>query len=423
MFDIKRSRIHSAFDSMADAYWHTTDRKKSTVYHRDWCKWACVFLAGIAMPCSAIDLMYGYQVIVPPRSVTLTDSSTTNQNITPGWQALDATVMKRSMNRGVLGNVHVLPPGQFGDDWCRLGAFPYVTLDGYKGYQVSTGVLVIPFGSMSANWGLSPMTVSGSIYAPTFTRSGTAISGTVSGSWGEKGNRTSGTAPTEPGCGVALSYQGTIPAGPAWEIYPNGATGIQLGLTTSTNIGYGVYVSPTAPPFRATVDARIHRGENSTNSFAADIVTTLDLNLAAASCTVETPSVVDFGNIAASDGQNPATVESQISVNCTGRTGTSLPVTYSVTPKSGAGTKNTIPMKSAAGGVAGDIRGFLGQTASADAGCTDKPSSVAMNGSASSWGNVTVGTRDSKPLAWTLCPRPDANPGPATATATLEVTW
>jgi hypothetical protein len=94
-----------------------------------------------------------------------------------------------------------------------------------------------------------------------------------------------------------------------------------------------------------------------------------------------------------------------------------------VTPKSPAGDKNSLPLMSVKGAINGDIRGFRGTTASADAGCTDKSSSVPMDGSKTNLRTITTETSWSDPLVWVLCPRASADPGVATAAVAIDLNW
>ena len=190
------------------------------------------------------------------------------------------------------------------------------------------------------------------------------------------------------------------------------------------NVTYGVYVSSTAAAGSLpTTYLQLHK-TSGVNKQA--ILTFSDLVVSRTQCTLNTDAVVPFGDVTPSQASsgNGIKVQSSLGVNCTNETGTTAAISYSVTPKSQAGDQYTLPMISTAGGgIAGDIRGFLGANAATDAGCTTKASSLQMDSTQVALRNISNSESWSDPLVWVLCPRATAEPGPASAAATIDVNW
>ena len=285
---------------------------------------------------------------------------------------------------------------------CSIPGLPYATVDGWSGYQIQPGVLIILTGSLSAT-------------AITGTPSSTAnvITDNYSATWDSKG---------------AISANWLTPGSPshcAAIQRPISGNFYSLdGSTTSMNVTYGVYVSPSAAVGALPITyLQLHKTSGANKQ---SLLSFSNLEVTRTECSMNTTSVIPFGDVTpaqAADGKGIA-VQSSLSVSCTNEGGATSAITYSVTPKTQAGDQYTLPLLSTVGGgIAGDIRGFIGANAATDAGCTDKGSSLRMDKTKVALRTVTSTQSWSDPLVWVLCPRETAEPGPATATATLDVNW
>ncbi|CNF67570.1 hypothetical protein OP862_17670 [Yersinia massiliensis] len=285
---------------------------------------------------------------------------------------------------------------------CSIAGLPYTTVDGWSGYQIQPGVLIILTGSLSAT-------------AKTGTPSATTnvITDIYSATWDSKGAIAANwLTPGSPSHCAAIQRQIT------------GNFYILDGATTSMNVTYGVYVSPSAAVGALpTTYLQLHKTSGANKQSALSFS---NLTIARTECSMNTANLVPFGDVTpaqATDGKGIA-VQSSLSVSCTNEGGATSAITYSVTPKTQAGGQYTLPLLSTVGGsIAGDIRGFIGANATSDAGCTDKASSLRMDNTKVALRSVTSTESWFDPLVWVLCPRDTAEPGPATATATLEVNW
>lgn len=75
--------------------------------------------------------------------------------------------------------------------------------------------------------------------------------------------------------------------------------------TAQFNMGYGVYVSPTAAPFQKTVYIHQTYFGLLTNGMNSAVTRSFDLNLPSVNCTLNVPAVVDFGSVT-SDAETAA---------------------------------------------------------------------------------------------------------------------
>ncbi|WP_260514838.1 fimbrial protein [Serratia fonticola] len=283
---------------------------------------------------------------------------------------------------------------------CSIPGLPYVTIDGWSGFQIQSGVIIVLTGNLNATTITATPTGNTNVITDTYT----AI-------WDDKGAIT--TNWLTPG---SSSLCAAIKRPISGNFY------VLDGGTTSMNVEYGVYVSPTAVagPLPATT-LQLHKtsGVNS-----RQLLSFTGLVVAQTECTLNTAPLVPFGDVTPSDVSSGIQVQSSLNVNCTNETGATADITYSVTPKSQAGDEYTLPMISTVGGgVAGDIRGFLGANATTDAGCTTKGSSLKMDSTKAALRSISANANWSDPLVWVLCPRATAEPGPATAAATIDVNW
>jgi len=293
-----------------------------------------------------------------------------------------------------------------GGDPCTANQNSWKTIDGYYGFEVGTGVLMVIYD--------------GSITGQVVSSTGGANN--VNGFYTLTGVL-SGTIPPKSNAVNCYSYL-------------SGSRTTSTATRTTITGKYGYYISADAALTTATgiSASRIGLRRSGGTGTTAGNYTVINegdriiILTPPVTCTVSTTSLVNFGDIsqAQATGGQGVISESHLSVNCTKEAGgesISYPITYSIKPKTQSGDTTTIPLISSSGGTVGNVRGFLGATASADAGCVDRASSVPMNGTQVPLRTITSSESWSDPLFWVLCPQKDANPGPATATATLEVSW
>lgn len=365
--------------------------------------------------CSALELRSGYQVISEAVSKTLpwTTGAIVPGN-KPGWYY--STNMVPFLGYGQVGTVLVsAAPLATGE--C-INMYPMATYDGYRGYEIATGILVIPFGTMTGRMVVTAGSMNPSTTGGTFTpNANPGLDTTSSASWDQFGTG-SGSLSTRADCvGVGTTY--TV---------SNGVVEMNTDGGTQAAIGYGVYVRPGAAKMATksvyTQASRGYRWNATTSTFD---LRTFSLTWSGMDCTLSTPATVSFGDISPADVGTPGGVSAAATVDmsCSNPSGTSIPISYSVVPKTQAGDHYSVPLISEKDNstVNGDVRGFLGDTAAADAGCVDKGSSMPMDGTKTSLRTITSNVSWSAPMVWVLCPRATAVPGAAKATVTLDLNW
>ncbi|MEL2356551.1 spore coat protein U domain-containing protein [Klebsiella pneumoniae] len=289
------------------------------------------------------------------------------------------------------------------DGVCQNNLSQWKTIDGYYGYEVMSGVLLVIYNTQ----------ITGDVVSS--TGGSIAVNGNISST-----GILSGSLPPKRNGVNCYSY----------------LTGERVTTTetiTQFSGSYGYYISSTASltpetGFQPTTIAfrramGIGQAWN-TNYISINPGDNLIIKEPPMTCSVSVPPV-DFGEVASTAVGNKVVVESTLGVNCTNTSNNSIPITYSMTPKTQAGDQTSIPMISKAGGTVGDIRGFLGANASADAGCVAKTSSVRMDGSQTPLRTVPSNNSApwTSPLVWVLCPKATAKPGVASAAATFELNW
>lgn len=183
----------------------------------------------------------------------------------------------------------------------------------------------------------------------------------------------------------------------------------------------GVYIEPGTPATRVSLPNLYVAKLNTSSTLVRQIISTsgmmIDVNRA--DCTISMPPTVPFGTISNKD---PVIISQSIAIGCQGRFKADM--LYQVTSKSGAGTETTIPMNNtASGNKVADVRGFLGDAGTIDAGCLDKGSSMKMNGSSNPLKTVGPNSSEVIPVNWVLCPLSSAEPGPASAALAIDFTW
>lgn len=397
---------------------HSEQKKKEHAYRKRRISWMKFFLGTVALTFSVtstgIELQTGYQEVSPQTSKKLPWSSLglgTSPVNKPGWYVIPYPAANWS-EMGITGLITVADTYPTNAE-CPGNTYPLASYDGYTGFEIAPGILVIPFGSLTGPVRWEP----GYVNQPDniFVSKGPVTSYTSAASWDRTGKGT-GDFGNVTRC-LSLSF-------PSPGDYA--ATEMNTSGGSSSNIGYGVYVRPQAPPMGTkTVYTQIGRGLRFNTTPSTFDRRALSLTYSAISCTINTPAVVAFGDVMAgqSSGGKGIAVDSTFDVACTNPAQANLAITYSVSPKTQAGNEFTIPMISTGGGIAGDIRGFLGSSASADAGCADKISSVRMDNTPVLLRNISKTETWSSPLTWVLCPRGDAKPGTAKAIATIELNW
>lgn len=287
------------------------------------------------------------------------------------------------------------------------------SIDGYSGWLLAPGVLLVPQGSVSGRTGFGGYNSPTPVWERSF-----------SGAWSATGTPSGDTmSSTTPNC-----------SGPKITSYPGRSYFLRENTNSVLQLSLGIYVSKSAASVSIPVRYMYHL-KSVVNTAPANTVTQDGVAIARftlpaievqmSSCSIDTPAEVKFGDIDSgiSTKENGIAVASPINLSCTMTTSGNLPITYSVKPKTEAGGQYTFPMISKSGGSAGDIRGFRGTTASADAGCADRSSSVRMDNSPQPLRTIAQSSSWTEDFIWVLCPRPDAKPGPASATATIEVIW
>lgn len=358
--------------------------EKVSNYRRRWVRWvaACGLLC--TGPVGAVEIGYGYTPLGTwSPSVTTTQRNSTNSWVYPTTFGL-----------------HVYPFDNY-NPTCNMDSMVPDTLNGYRGVRIRPGVLLIYTG-----------TVSGTNRLSTTEGSRTEF---YTGTWDSHGNLAGSIAANNPGA----SCVGTAKSSDIPSLSPNS--------TASANITYGVYVAPGTPATTYSGGVLYFvKGAGGLDTRAQAKMTFPPITVVPTACTLTTAVRVAFGPVVPGDA--PPSYVTDLLVACTKRSGAPA-VTASVVVSpvgSDAGGVTTLRLTDGRGGVSGDIRGFLGDAAPGESGCLDKPSSVRMDGTPTeilTLSQAASSASTSKPLIWVLCPRPDASPGVATATASIEVNW
>jgi len=319
-------------------------------------------------------------------------------------------------NRGYNFKIGVLPNTASVSILCNVPDSSdgvWSSIDGYYGWTLASGVLLVPKGSVSGHTEFQDNTTN-----PLWQ-------GDFSGSWSEKGMPSGSTmSSTTPNC-----------SGPRVpELSDTARAWMSAGNRSTLTLSLGLYVSKDAAAASIPVRYMYHlksayndmpagNGELPGRAIARFALPAIEV--IPTSCSIATPAEVQFGDVSSGESarEKGIAVPSSLNFSCSKKTSESQSISYSVRPKTEAGSQYMFPMISTAGGTAGDIRGFWGATAAADAGCTDKSSSVRMDNTPSVLRTITQSDSWTENFVWVLCPRPDAKPGPASATATIEVIW
>jgi hypothetical protein len=285
---------------------------------------------------------------------------------------------------------------------CNIAGQPYVTVDGWSGYQIQPGVLIILTGTLTAATNTGSPNATANLATDNY-----------SASWDSKGAITAdwlSPGATSHCAGLRRTLSGNFYA--------------LTGGSATMNVSYGVYVSPSAAAGSLpTTYLQLHKTSGSNQQ---SVLNFSNLTIARTQCTLDTPPVIHFGDVTPSQTSSGdgIKVQSSLGVNCTNEAGAPTAISYSFTPKSRAGDEYTFPMTLVeGGGIVGDIRGFLGANAATDAGCATNASSVPMNSTKVELRSISGNEIWSEPLVWVLCPKATVEPGRATAAGTIDVYW
>ena len=297
-----------------------------------------------------------------------------------------------------------IAPDSLGSGLCNSYVDRWKTINGYFGYEVHPGVLLV----------IHDTTITGDVVSS--DARGIAVNGSIN----SKGIMSGNVPPNVNGINCYSYLRSDSETRTDTVTQFSGSYGYYVSETASLTSDTGV--QPTVIAFRRA------KGQGpifNTNYVRANSTSDrIIIKEPPMTCSVSVPPV-DFGEVASTAVGNKVVVESTLGVNCTNTSNNSIPITYSMTPKTQAGDQTSIPMISKAGGTVGDIRGFLGANASADAGCVAKTSSVRIDGSQTPLRTVPSNNSApwTSPLVWVLCPKATAKPGVASAAATFELNW
>ncbi|HBR4202905.1 hypothetical protein ACYB0C_12745 [Klebsiella pneumoniae] len=297
-----------------------------------------------------------------------------------------------------------MAPITIGEDMiCSSYLSQWKSIDGYYGYEVSPGVLLVTYNTQ----------ITGDVVSST----GGSIA--VNGNINSTGILSGSLPPKRNGVNCYSYLTGERVTTRETITQFSGSYGYYISSTASLTSDAGF--QPTRIGFRRAMGIGPMWNTNYVTINSND---TIIIKEPPMTCSVSVPPV-DFGEVASTAVGNKVVVESTLGVNCTNTSNNPIPITYSMTPKTQAGDQTSIPMISKAGGTVGDIRGFLGANASADAGCVAKTSSVRIDGSQTPLRTVPSNNSApwTSPLVWVLCPKATAKPGVASAAATFELNW
>ena len=147
------------------------------------------------------------------------------------------------------------------------------------------------------------------------------------------------------------------------------------------------------------------------------------LNVNPTNCTLSAPAIIAFGDI---NTRSAKKVQSNASIACNSPTQNALlNVMYRVSSTRTDSSKTTLTMvNNSSGQKVADIRGFVGDAGANNAGCNDQNSSLLFDGSSALLASqVSNNGTSTIPMTWVLCPDPKAQPGPASSSITLDITW
>lgn len=188
---------------------------------------------------------------------------------------------------------------------------------------------------------------------------------------------------------------------------------------SSGNIKYGIYIASGAAPLTKKYDFAFYIWKWFSNPMS--VLQTVDVSFT--NCTVATPGQIKFGTVDAGSVTPVISTDSGLDIACAGQP-PSVNLSYSAQAVSATRSPTELVMSNSENQTQGVVRGFVGRTAAADAGCSDKTSSVRFGAEATS---LATGADNNQaltfPLKWVLCPVASAPPGQGTASAILDIHW
>lgn len=360
--------------------WHSyvSDRQKGMAYRKRYAGWAFCLLMFYIPTALAINVYSGYNKL-----------GTWKPSISGGSGRVASN--GQDMNKPFFWGVTTTDSTAWEVAYCSL-LTDITTLDGYSGFVLAPGVLLILSGTITG----TTITTSGS---RTTNNGKWSANGSFSADWVDYGNKVC--------AGNKSTMQNTI--------YQDGPA--------SMNVTYGVYVSPTAKSGKVSTYLRLLKGFGLNEVVTAWVNLPLDLDVNPVQCSVSLDPSVNFGTVEASFTGEGVKVQDDLKLSCDNPGKLALKPFLTVSPISAAGDAYTLPMRSTSGAISGDIRGFIGDSAVEEGKCATTKSSMRVDGASIPLKTLNSSDTWSEKLVWVLCARTNAQPGPATAKAALEVNW
>ena len=227
---------------------------------------------------------------------------------------------------------------------------------------------------------------------------------------------------------AGYSYDQPAPNGGSWcfgDLYFNGYWNMTDVRQANGTLRFGIYVVPGTPESTVTLPSLYFSKMDSTSAliYSELSISGSVLNVNPTKCTLNIPAAISFGDISNSSAKK---VQSNASVSCNSPMQNSLlNVMYRVSSTRTNSSKTTLTMVNNSGGQkVADIRGFIGDEGINSLGCVDQSSSLFFDGtSALLSSKVSNNGTSTIPITWVLCPDPKAQPGPASSSITLDISW
>lgn len=304
--------------------------------------------------------------------------------------------------------------------WSYSTSYRTVTnIDGYYGILISTGILLVP----------TNMAFTSTIYS-----GGRATTGTLTtDNYGVRTVSGGKDAMYNPS-----RWCSTVVSNATLDTTANNSV-----TSGNGSVEWAVYVSPTATAKNYSIPSlywvRVQLFGLQSTVYSQSSISGQSLQVVEPmSCTITQPDTVAFGEINLTGNVNGQVLaysgKKNLVVNCLNGNGNSYPATISVTGAKGRDT-DTLKMTmtdAPAEPAPAEIRGFIGR------GAADWPGSGICDGSKSYDGYIAFDASlnqqialennlqpgvNNIPYSFTLCSNAGTNTGPATATATINLTW
>ncbi|WP_155412648.1 hypothetical protein [Yersinia intermedia] len=279
---------------------------------------------------------------------------------------------------------------------------PVYTVNGRSGIKVGTGIVLIPAnGQFSGQVSIARKTYSGS--ASTSSLGSLQLSNAYSG----PSNWCVQNVPASSPSGIRNTgfYAGNFSL--SWYVYvdPSVAVGTIASVPT-------FYVS------RSIAGS----GWGVAKSIAANI-SGYQIKVTSTTCTLSTPSQIQFGTIDAGSTAPVISSDSGLDISCNGVAPT-VNVSYTAQAVSATQTPTQLVMSNTQNQTLGMVRGFIGTNADSEVGCNDAVTSLKFGAPATNLLTAAANNTAHKiPLKWVLCPSSYAVPGQGVASATLDIIW